>query len=168
MTLPTCLYIRGEPGAGKKTTADILKRDLGWALCWLHRLDGVYEIVGHHPPPDVMDQVLRPVVGYLMRQGRDILFVRPARSRLSVDAVSRQAKARGYKFICVRLTASYETLLNRVCQREPSEYRVWDGEGLDRYLEARPLEPFPGEFEVKTDTLTPEQVAGRVKELLPK
>lgn len=164
--MPTVVYLRGEPGAGKKTAADILKRDLGWALCWLHSLDGVYQIVGHHPPPDVMDAVMRPVVEYLMRQRRNILFVRPARTRLSVESVARQAKDLGYDFVCVRLAAGYRTLLGRVCSRGPSEYRVYDSNGLDRYLDARPLESYPGEHVIDTDDLTPEQVAERVKGLL--
>ncbi len=164
--MPTVLYLRGEPGSGKKTVADILNRDRQWALCWLHSLDDVYRIIGHHPPPAVMDAILRPVVNYLMWKKRDILFVRPARTRQSVESVAEAAKCLGYKFICIRLTANYDTLLDRVCQREPNDFRVYDGEGLDNYLNARPLEEFPGEHTVNTDKLTPEDAAAQIRKLI--
>ncbi len=59
-------------------------------------------------------------------------------------------------------------LVTRVTRRwTESPYRLTTRAALDEYLADRPEESFPGEFEIKTDNMTPEQVAGRVKELLP-
>lgn len=166
--MPYVVYLRGEPGAGKRTVAGRLAADLGCPTVWLHDFESVYKAVGFDPDPRLMDAVLQPVAEYLMGKGRDFLFVRPARGVGSVRRVAEAAGRYGHRFIPVRLAATYETLLRRVRSRPPSPFRIADQPALDKYLAARPLEPYPGEYVIQTDGLTPEEVAGRVKELLPK
>ena len=166
--MPTVLYLRGTPGTGKRVTADILERDLGWPVVWVHFFDKVYAAIGSHQVPDLTDKLIRATAGHLMAWGRDFIVVRPSRQAWGMECVKADASARGYKFLPVRLTAAYPVLVQRVTRRwHESPFRVTTREALDEYLAARAEEPFPGEFEVKTDHLTPEQCAGRIKELLP-
>ena len=166
--MPTVVYLRGAPGTGKRTVADVLERDLGWPVLWVHHFDAVYKAIGEYKVPLLTDELMGRTADHLMKRGRDFLMVRPSRSSWSVAYTAGIARANGYKFVPVRLTAAYPVLAQRVTRRwHESPFRITTREALDEYLSARPEEPFPGEFEVKTDALTPEQIAGRIKELLP-
>jgi hypothetical protein len=165
--MSTFLYLRGEPGSGKITTARILERDLGWLLCWFHDLDGVYRIIGEYQVPRLMDEVMQVVVKHLLPTGRDIIYVRPSRDAESVEKV-RQIVAGfpEYRFCPVRLYAPYDVLLNRVERREGKPYRIQDKVGLDEYLQSRPLSKVPGEIVVSTDCKDTRSVAEQIKWLL--
>ncbi len=170
--MPTCLFIRGEPGSGKDTVSRILESDLGWTRLWVHHFDAVYKAIGEHRVPRLTNTLIDAVVVHLMSENRiwnldrNIIVVRPARQSWAVQTISLEALEYGYRFIPVRLTASYETLLDRTCSREPTGFRIHDGASLDEYLNSRPLEEFPGEHVIATDALTPEEVADKIKGLL--
>lgn len=139
----------------------------------MHHFDAVYRAVGDHRVPDLTDRLMAETADWLFERGRSFLIVRPSRDWRSVAGVWIRAKDRGFRFVAVRLTARYETLVTRVTRRacgNESPFRVCSKAALDEYLSARPEEPWPtdmqGEVEVKTDLLTPEQVVGRIKELL--
>ncbi len=167
--MPTCLYIRGVPGSGKHTVGCLLERDLGWPMLWVHLFDPVYATVGEHKAPDLTDRLMAAAADYLIHyKGRDLIVVRPSRQIAGMQRIRDDASAHGYKFIPVRLTAAYPILATRVTRRwTESPFRLTTREALDEYLADRPEEAFPGEFVVETDRMSPEQVAGRIKELLP-
>jgi len=168
--MPTCLYIRGCPGSGKHTTSRILERDLGWPRLWVHHFDAVYRAIGEYKVPELTDALIGAAARHLMRHGRDFLIVRPTRDAgtlLGIDTLTRRFQ---YALVPVRLTASYNTLVTRVRRRacgNESPFRLTTKEALDEYLESRPEQPFEGEHVIDTDELSPEEVAGRIKELLP-
>ncbi len=165
--MPTVLYLRGSPGTGKRTVADVLERDLRWPVLWVHQFDAVYTAIGEYKVPALTDKLMRATAAHLMERGRDFIAVRPSRQTWGLEGIKADAGSYGYRFVAVRLTAAYPVLVQRVTRRwHESPHRLTTREALDEYLSARPEEAFPGEFEVKTDSLTPEQVAGRVKELL--
>jgi len=167
--MPTCLYLRGVPGTGKRTVSDILERDLKWPVLWCHHFDATYKAIGEHRCPVLTDELMRVVAEHLMDDGRDFLAVRPSRSIDSIWSMEYLADQYLYTFLPVRLTAPYATLCTRVTRRwHESEFRITTKEALDEYLNARPETEFPGEHVIDTERLTPEQVAGRIKELLPK
>ncbi len=166
--MPVCLYLRGSPGSGKNVCARILERDLGWPRLWVHHFDAVYRIIGEYKVPDLTDKLIRDVACHLMQRGRDFMVVRPSRQTWGMRGVDEEAKAFDYTFVPVMLTASYNVLLTRVTRRwSESPFRLTTKEALDEYLAARREEAWPGEHVIDTDKLTPEQVAGRIKELLP-
>ena len=166
--MPTCLFIRGVPGVGKITVARLLERDLKWPVIWVHLLDPIYKTIGQYKCPALTDKLIRAVAWEVMGSGRDLIVVRPSRQVNGVHELHHDAMSWGHKFIPVKLTAAYPVLVTRVTRRwTESPYRLTTREALDEYLADRAEESFPGEFEVKTDHMTPEQVAGRVKELLP-
>jgi broad-specificity NMP kinase len=163
--MPTCLYIRGIPGTGKRTVADILERDLRWPVLWVHHFDAVYKAIGEYKCPALTDRLMEDVAKYMSRTKRDFIIVRPSRDGVSIQHV--QDALTNYRFIPIRLTASYKTLCTRVTRRwHESEFRITTKEALDEYLATRPESVFPSEHVIDTDHLTPEQVAGRIKELL--
>lgn len=165
--MPTVLYIRGSPGTGKRTIADIIERDLGWPVLWVHLLDPVFHAIGQYKVPTLTDKLMRNVAGWLMKEHRDFMIVRPTRDARSLEGIQAEAKSYDYTFLPVRLTASYATLCTRITRRwHESPFRLTTKEALDEYLNARPESEFPGEHVIDTDKLTPEQVAGRIKELL--
>lgn len=148
--------------------AGILQRDLGWPMLWCHLFDPVYTAVGEYKCPALTDGLMREAARHLMDRGRDFLAVRPSRQAGGLRAVRADAAEYGYRFVPVKLTAAYPVLVTRVTRRwAESPYRLTTKAALDEYLAARPAEDVPGEFEVPTDSLTPEQVAGKIKELLP-
>lgn len=166
--MPLCLYIRGEPGSGKNTVARILERDLKWPRLWCHQYDTTFKVVGEHRCPDLTDKLMRVTANYLMQQKRDLLVVRPSRQTWGMRGIAEEAEAFGYTFVPVKLTASYQTLVTRVTRRwSESPFRLTTKEALDEYLAARHEEAWSGEHVIDTDKLTPEQVCGRIKELLP-
>ncbi len=164
--MPTCLYLRGAPGTGKRTVSDVLERDLGWPVLWVHHFDAIYKAIGEYKVPRLTDGLIREVCRHLIAKGKSFIVVRPARER---DSVRYNGTINDdFHFVPVRLTADYATLCTRVTRRwHESPFRITTREALDEYLNARPEEAFPGEHVIDTTHLTPEQVAGRVKELLP-
>lgn len=165
--MPTCLYLRGAPGTGKNTVARILERDLGWPRLWVHHFDAVYRVIGEHKVPDLTDKLIRCTAAHLMQRKRDFFIVRPSRGTWGMDCVRYEAETHGYKLVNVKLTASYNVLVQRVTRRwHESPFRLTTKEALDEYLGARPEQPYDGEHCIDTDKLTPEQIAGRIKELL--
>lgn len=165
--MPTCLYLRGAPGTGKRTVADLLERDLGWPVLWVHAFDPIYKAIGEYKVPELTDTFMTATASHMMKQGRDIILVRPSRDFESVQRINKAAYWLGCTFVPVRLTASYATLCTRITRRwHDSPFRLTTKEALDEYLNARPESEFPGEHVIDTDKLSPEQVAGRIKELL--
>ena len=166
--MPVCLYLRGCPGSGKNTVARLLERDLGWPRLWVHHFDAIYRVIGEYKCPELTDDLILSTATYLMHDKQDFMIVRPTRSAWGMDKVASHARVRGYTFVPVRLTASYNVLVTRVTRRwSESPFRLTTKAALDEYLGARPESEFPGEHVIDTDRLTPEQVAGRIKELLP-
>ncbi len=165
--MPVCLYLRGVPGSGKHTVAELLSRDLGWPLVWVHSLDGVYKAVGEHRVPELTDKLMYAVAQYLAGSHRDMIVVRPSRGTHGMRTIHSLAHRSAYKFVPVQLTAAYATLATRVTRRHyESPFRITTRESLDEYLAARQPEAFPGETIIETDDLEPEQVAARIRELL--
>jgi broad-specificity NMP kinase len=167
--MPVCLYLRGAPGTGKDTVSSLLVRDLGWPRVWVHDFDAIYTAIGQHKVPDLTDKLIRDVASYLIDQKRNLIVVRPSRQTWGMEAIRSRAAFSGYELVVVKLVASYATLVTRVTRRwTESPFRLTTKESLDEYLGARKEEVFPGEIEIDTTSLTPEVVAGRIKELLPK
>jgi broad-specificity NMP kinase len=168
--MPVLLYIRGVPLSGKKTTSEILEPDLGWPCLWVHDHNVTYKKIGTHKCPDLTDKLMRDVALYVMDvQKRDFMVVRPSRGTWGMWSLRNAALERGYMFVAVQLTATREELIRRMAGRGPEdECRISTVPELDEYLTARPEEPFAGEHVIDTTSLTPEQAAGKVKELLPK
>lgn len=167
--MPVVVYIRGAPGTGKRTVADLLERDLKWPVLWVHHFDAVYNAIGEYKAPSLTNKLMLATAQFMFERGKNFLVVRPSRDALSVRimAVDSTRYRHQYKFIPVRLTASYRNLCTRVTRRwHESPFRLTTKEALDEYLDARPEQPFDGEHVIDTDNLTPEQVAGKIKELL--
>ncbi len=167
--MPVCLYLRGVPGSGKYTVSRILERDLGWPRLWVHHFDAVYRAIGDYKVPWMTDRLMAVVAIELMNRGKDFICVRPARQAVALSYIVQETNRFGHDFIPVRLTASYETLVTRVERRRcgnESPFRLTSKEALDEYLDARPEQPFDGETVIDTDSLTPEQVADRIKVLV--
>lgn len=167
--MPTVCYLRGAPGTGKNVTARILERDLKWPRLWVHHLDPIYRVIGDYKVPKLTDTIMRAVADHLCEKGKDFLFVRPSRDIESVfsirDMVMRFHPS--YTFVAVKLTAPYATLVTRVTRRwAESPFRLTTQAALDEYLGARPESDYPGEHVIDTEKLSPEMVAGRIKELL--
>ena len=163
------LMLRGAPGSGKHTVAQILEKDLGWKLVWHHSLDEVCRIIGDHKNGALMNEVTAPILKHLMGLGQNIVYVRPAKDRRTIELVHDLAAQSGYKFILVTLAANYETLCKRVAQREHSEFRVRDKAGLDEYLN-RPNEPPINEVDsgwtINTDHHSPRSAADMIMDIL--
>ncbi len=168
--MPVCLYIRGAPGTGKHTVARILERDLGWPMLWVHQFDAVYKAIGEYKVPELTDRLIEATADHLARQGNSFLIVRPSRGIAGLDRLWKRNSSHWFQYTItpVRLTAPYAVLAQRVTRRSyESPCRITTREGLDEYLGARPEESYPGEHVIDTEKLSPEQVAGRIKELLP-
>lgn len=166
--MAVCLYLRGSPGTGKNTVARLLERDLKWPRLWVHHLDSLYRAIGEYRLPTLTNDILELAAAYMMSQQKDFMFVRPSRESRSVQSIAMRAMGYDYTFVPVRLTASYQNLVTRVTRRwAESPFRLTTKEALDEYLESRPEQPYAGETVIDTDALSPEQVAGRIKELLP-
>lgn len=162
----TLLFIRGEPGSGKITVARILEQRLGWKLFWLHDLDGIVKIVGGNKIPRLMDDITKPVITHLIREHKNLIYVRPARDKETVEEVKSLAAKLGVKVNLVRLTASFDSLVYRVEQRDEASYRLSSKIELEEYLKARPLAEVEGEVVIGTDNDTPQQTANRIEALL--
>ena len=164
--MPTLLFIRGSPGSGKITAARILERDLGWRLFWLHDLDGISRTVGHGRDGNLarlMDEMTAPVLRHLMRDGKDLIYVRPARDRETVELALDLAACAGYRFVLATLVAKYSTLCSRVESRPFVPGRISSRLELDEYLSSRPLLEINTGLVVETDGKTPEEVAEEIK-----
>lgn len=161
------LYLRGNPGVGKITVARLLEEDLGWRVFWLHDLkNAVYMIVKTHRIPRLMDAVTTPVISHLLEQGADVIYVRPSPDRQTVEQVQQLVlQTPGYTFWPVQLTASRDTLVERVNQRD-DPFRISNTADLDTYLQERPPAAIDGELVINTDSLTPQQTAEAIKRQL--
>ena len=160
------LYLFGEPGVGKITTARVLQERLGWRLFWLHDLDAVCRIVGRYPLPRLMDAVSVAVLKEMMLYGEDVIYVRPSRDRVTVERVLATAKNREYTTYLVRLTAAYKTLVTRVESRPKDDFRLSSRGQLDDYRTSRretTAADLPnGAFTLDTTDLTPDKAADAV------
>lgn len=167
--MPTCLFIRGEPGTGKKTVSDLLARDLGWPLVWVHHFDAIYEAVGTHSDPRLTDDLTNAVVRHVAGTGRDMIVCRPAREMISVvhaEVVLRLQRAHKYDFVCVRLMASWDERLRRVISRELSAQRASTEEDVRAYARRGPMQALSNEHLIRTTSKSPTEVAAEIKELL--
>lgn len=163
----TCLFIRGVPGSGKNAVARILEKELKWPRIWVHHFDALYRVLGSYKVPDLTDKLIRDVASHLMIQGRDFMIVRPSRTTWGMECVAREGRMKGYKFVAVKLTADYDTLVSRVQSRvAESPFRLTTKEALDEYLESRREECFPGELVIDTTAMALADVAARIKEAL--
>lgn len=151
---PTLLYIRGVPGSGKHTIGRIIADRLQWSYLWLH---DVYKMP-FADPIEIARSVI-PALANQMREGKSIVFTRPSRLRSTVEAAAVLAGHCGYDFRVVRLTASRNTLLQRVTTRDRHDWRVSDSEGLDEYLRDGGPERYPGEKEVVNEAVSMEKAA---------
>ncbi len=162
----TLIYLRGEPGAGKSTVGRILAEQLGWKLFWIHDLDAICTLVGSSKIPRLMDTVTEAVIRELFRKGDDFIYVRPSRDKETVSGIQFDARSHGYRVVLVHLSANYDTLLERVTHRTGNGHRITTKAGLDEYLQGREPQFVAGETIIFTDTLTPEEVAAKIKGLL--
>ncbi len=170
--MPTLLFIRGTPGAGKITVARILQTQLGWKLFWLHDLDGVCKVLGNGRDGSVakvMDEITEPVLRYLMSKGENLIYVRPARNRATIERVSDLAAIAGYRFEMVTLTADYRTLCRRVTKGDRTGNRINRVDELDEYLDnCPPVDDVPTGLVIETDGKSPAFVADYVKHYVEK
>jgi cytidylate kinase len=167
--MPTLVYLRGEPGTGKETVSSLLVRDLGWPRVWVHNFDAVYKAIGEYKVPSLTDKLIRSTANHLMDARRDLIVVRPSRQTWGMWSLAEDAEEKRFAFVAVKLTADYRTLVTRVTRRwTDSPFRLTTKEALDEYRDSRKEEPFAGDHVIDTTSLTPEQAAGKVKELLPK
>jgi len=157
------IYLRGQPATGKITIARILEKELGWKVFWFHELkNAVYDIVKEHRIPRLMDDLTRPILQFLLERGDNLIYVRPSPDKETIESVDSLLKEfPDYDMKVIRLTATYDTLLERVKNRE-DEYRISTKEDLDEYVNSRAETPFPGEFSVATDGRTPEDIANEI------
>lgn len=161
------IYLRGQPATGKITIARILEKELGWKVFWFHELkNAVYDIVKEHRIPRLMDDLTRPILQFLLERGDDLIYVRPSPDKETIESVnSLLQEYPDYDIKVVRLTATYETLLERVKNRK-DEYRISTKEDLDEYVNSRPETPFPGEYSIATDGYTPEEIAKEIIKII--
>lgn len=161
------IYLRGQPATGKITIARILEKELGWKVFWFHELkNAVYDIVKEHRIPRLMDDLTRPILQFLLERGDNLIYVRPSPDKETIESVnSLLQEYPDYDIKVVRLTATYETLLERVKNRK-DEYRISTKEDLDEYVNSRPETPFPGEYSIATDEYTPEEIAKEIIKII--
>ena len=162
------LYIRGNPGTGKITVARQLQEKLGWRLFWFHDLkNAVFNIVQEHRIPRLMDAITIPVLQHLLEKGENVIYVRPSPDKETIENVRQTVQLYpNYRFYLVQLTATYETILSRVINRDDPSYRIATKETLDKYLNERSVTALDGEHLVITDGLTAADVAKKVEEVL--
>lgn len=158
---PVLLYIRGDPGSGKSTTAREITRELGWPLVWFHDFDFLRPVVGPGAERVIGDAVYATLRG-LMIDRQNILYVRPSRSVETVNRIRHLAEYHDYRFLLVGLTASYDTLCARVAQRPKSEYRISTRDGLDEYLSRPEFYEFDGQHVIDTTMGTPQETARKI------
>lgn len=165
--MTTFLYLRGEPGSGKITVARILEKELGWTLFWLHDLDAICKIVGDHRIPRLMDEITIPIIRYLLKSKKNIIYVRPSRDSETVHLIQDLVnKDTDYNFKLIYLNATYETLCKRVSSRMENNYRIHTKDALDEYRGSRPKIHLPEEEIIRTDYISPEAVAAIIKSYL--
>ena len=157
------LYIRRNPGVGKITVARILEKELGWKVIWFHDLKNtIYNIVKEHRIPRLMDEVTQPVIRHMLQKGESIIYTRCSPDKQTVEGIQRLvANNPDYTFTPILLTASYDTLLRRVGDRN-DPFRISNKQDLDEYVNNRATSPIQGELIIDTDGLSAKQVATKI------
>ena len=165
--MKTFLYIRGNPATGKITVARVLEQKLGWKLFWFHDLkNAVYNIVKEHRIPRLMDEITVPVVKYILEKGENIIYVRPSPDKETIENIHHAVKQYPeYTFVVIRLEAEYQTMLSRALERH-DPYRIPSKDTLDEYLGQTTVANIDGEYIIKTDNTTPEEIAKKIEEIL--
>ena len=159
------IYLRGNPGVGKITVARIIEKELGWKVLWFHDLkNAVYNAVKEHRIPRLMDEVTQPVIKHLLGQGENIIYTRCSPDKETVEGVKRTVASNPeYNFRPILLTASYDTLVQRVSERD-DPFRISSKKDLDDYVNSRQTVGIEGELVIETDGLSPKQVAAKILE----
>ena len=164
--MKTLIFLRGEPGVGKLTTAKMLKDVLHWRLFHIHDLDPVARMFDGLGQARLLDDLTGAVLNHLFQSGESVIYVRPSRDLMTVERVLGLARFHGYRSLVVRLVASQETLEQRVTWRKDEEERkaggptrVTTADGLRRYQNGRKLAKIEGELVVCTDAMSPAQVS---------
>lgn len=161
------IYLRGQPATGKITVARLLEKELGWKVFWFHELkNAVYDIVKEHRIPRLMDDLTKPILSFLLERGDNLIYVRPSPDKETIENVATLLKTyTNYTMTVVRLTASYETLLERATSRN-DDYRISNKQDLDAYLNSRDETPFASEYCLNTDGRTPDDIAKEIIKLV--
>jgi dephospho-CoA kinase len=163
----TFVYLRGQPATGKITVARILEKQLGWKVFWFHELkNAVYDIVREHRIPRLMDELTQPILKFLLERGDNLIYVRPSPDKETVENIQALlSNFPDYRVVVIRLTASYDTLVQRATARQ-DEYRISTQEALDQYIQSRSETPVSGEYCIDTDGRSPEAIAQEIVQLI--
>ncbi|MEK7105228.1 MAG: AAA family ATPase, partial [Patescibacteria group bacterium] len=130
------LFIRGLPASGKITIARELEKQFGWRVLWIHGIkNAIWDVVKKHDLRQLMREVLDPIVRFMLEEKLDIIFVRTAMDRETIERVRAEvAKHPDYRFDLVTLLADKQTLLERAQSRPFDEHRPSDEKSLNEYL----------------------------------
>lgn len=159
------LFIRGMPGAGKISTARELESRLGWRIFWQHSIrDAIVDIVGDHFISELADEVMKPIIHFLLKQKDNVIFVRSDIDGKMAKYIAKfLKKINGYKLCFVSLTAEKDILLKR-CLARSDHHRIPSKERFDKYLRSKPplKRLYRDELVIDTTKIPVSQVADKI------